>query len=226
MTMKNLKEQKKYLKKWFNITADRYDTWSLQKKFSRYEKGMQGISDGLRIELNAVKKLMRMKKGDRVLDIATGTGNYLIIAAQKGAICYGIDISSKILEVAKRKVKELNLKNVRELKIGDADKIPYPNKFFDWITCIGMSEYYPIEHIKKILLEFKRILKPNGKIVLDFSDINNLESYKFKKKSESVKTKIYLYTFRLIQKVINEMGLKILKKQTRGFKIQLLLQLK
>jgi len=176
--------------------------------------------------MGGIKKLLKVKKGDIVLDVATGTGNYLILMAKKGAICYGIDISSKILEVAKRKIKELNLKNVRELKIGDADKIPYPNKFFDWITCIGMFEYYPMEHVRKILLEFKRILKMNGKIVLDFPDINNPESYTFKKKSESVKTKVYLYNFRLIQKLINEIGLKILKKQTREFEIQLLLQLK
>ena len=213
--MKELKEQKRYLKRWYDKTAKRYDIWESKEKL---------VSESYKQEMGGIKKLLKVKKGDIVLDAATGTGNYLILMAQKGAICYGIDISPKILEVAKKKAEKLNLKNVKELKIGDADKIPYSDKFFDWINCVGMFEYYPIEHVKKIFLEFRRVLKNKGKIVVDFPDINNQEAHKFREKSESVKTKVYLYNFKTVEKVIKDLGLKILKKQIRGFEIQLLLQ--
>jgi demethylmenaquinone methyltransferase/2-methoxy-6-polyprenyl-1,4-benzoquinol methylase len=206
----NLKKQKKYLKRWYNKTAEDYD-----RRGKEFNYG---------VELKGIKKLLDIKKGEFVLDVATGTGHYLILMAKKGPICYGIDISKRILNVAKRKVKKLKLNNVRELRIGDADKIPYPNSFFDWVTCIGLIEYYPIKHTKKILLEFRRVLKERGKIVLDFPDIKNKEAHEFKEKSESVKTNVYLYDFKKIKDMLIKLKFKILTKQIRGFEIQFLLQ--
>ncbi len=222
--MKNIAKQKQSLKKWFDATADRYDSWGQQEKFSEYEKGMQWISDGLRVELNAAKKLMLMRKGDRVLDVATGTGNYLIAAAQRGAACYGIDLSEKILEVARAKVKKLGLKNVKELKIADADKLPYENNFFDWVTCIGMFDYYSPSHSKNVLKEFKRVLKSNGKMLIDFCDASNQQSWEFKKKSATVNHKVYLYSQKQIKDVVKSAGLRILKQQVAGPQVQVLLK--
>lgn len=205
-----LKEQKKYLKKWYNKTAEHYDTW-----------GGKPITELTSVEMQGVKKFLNAKKGETVLDAATGTGNYLILAAKKGATCYGTDISPKMLKVARRKAKKFM--NVKELLLADADDLPYQNNFFDWITCIGMLEYYPITHAKKILLEFKRVLKNKGRIILDFPDKKDQKAMAFKRKSESVKTKVYLYDLNKITKMIKETGFKQIKKQKRGFEIQLLL---
>jgi hypothetical protein len=73
-------------------------------------------------------------------------------------------------------------------------------------------------------LEFKRVLKNNGKIILDFPNINNHKIYEFRKKSESVRTKVYLYNFEKIRRIIKKIGFIILKKQIRGIAIQLLIQ--
>ncbi|MCX6748708.1 MAG: methyltransferase domain-containing protein [Candidatus Pacearchaeota archaeon] len=214
--MNNLKEQKSYLKKWYNTTAEKYDTWGSNKKL---------VSEIYEDEFEGVKKILDIKEGEKILDVATGTGNYLILAATKKAICYGIDISPKMLEIARKKINKLNFRNVVDLKIGDADKIPYENDTFDWITCIGMFEYYPIEHVKKILIEFKRVLKNTGKIITDFPDINNSKAKEFKDKSEMVNTSVYLYNFDLIEDLIKEHNFSIIKKQIRGFEIQLLLKI-
>lgn len=208
--MENLKEQKNYLKEWYNKTAEQYDSWDTEGK--------------LDAEFEGIRELLNIKKGEKVLDVATGTGIYLILAAKRGAICYGVDITPNILEVAKKKVKSLKLKNVKELKIADADNLPYDRNSFDWITCIGMLEYYPIEHAQKILIEFKRILKENGKILIDFPDITNPEAQAFKSKSEAVNTKVYLYNFGEIDKILKGLGLRIVKKQIKRIEIQLLLE--
>ena len=208
--MENLKEQKNYLKEWYTKTAKQYDSWDTEGK--------------LDAEFEGIKELLNVKKGEKVLDVATGTGIYLILAAKRDAICYGVDITPDILQVAKNKVKALKLKNVKELKIADADNLPYKDNSFDWITCIGMFEYYPIEHAQKILIEFKRVLNNTGKIIMDFPDINNPEAHTFKSKSESVNTKVYLYNFNKIEKMLKDLGLKIVKKQVKRIEIQLLLE--
>jgi len=212
--MVDLIKQKKFLKKWYDKTADKYDSWGDNEKL---------VSENCKKEMEGIKKILDVKKGDYCLDVATGTGNYLILMAEKGAICYGIDLSPNILEVTKNKVNKLGLKNVKELIVGDSDKLPYSDNFFDWVTCIGMFEYYPIEHVEKILIEFQRVLKKNGKILIDFPDINNSESLYFKNKSESVNTDVFLYDFNLIEKLIKKLQLNIIKKQIVGFEIQILL---
>ncbi len=205
-----LKEQKKYLKKWYNKTAEKYDTW-----------GGKPVAEQMSAEMQGINKILKIKKGSTLLDVATGTGNYLLLAAKKGAACYGTDISPKMLKVAKRKAKKF--KNVKELQLADADSLPYKNNSLDWITCIGMLEYYPASHVKKILLEFRRVLKSNGRAIIDFPDKTDKEAKVFKRKSESVKTKVYLYDFKKIMKLLKETGFKIQKKQKRGFEIQVLL---
>lgn len=205
-----LKEQKKYLKKWYNKTAEKYDTWEGKP-----------VTELMSAEMQGIKNLLKIKKGNTVLDVATGTGNYLLLAAKKGAVCYGTDISPKMLKVAKRKAKKF--KNVKELRLADADKLPYKNESFSWITCIGMLEYYPVTYAKKILLEFRRALKNKGRMIIDFPDKTDPEAKVFKRKSESVKTKVYLYDFKKILKVLKETGFKIQKKQKIGFEIQVLL---
>ena len=161
--MVDLIKQKKFLKKWYDKTADKYDSWGDNEKL---------VSENCKKEMEGIKKILDVKKGDYCLDVATGTGNYLILMAEKGAICYGIDLSPNILEVTKNKVNKLGLKNVKELIVGDSDKLPYSDNFFDWVTCIGMFEYYPIEHVEKILIEFQRVLKKNGKIIFVLGDMH------------------------------------------------------
>ena len=138
-----MKQIARKLERWYSKEAKRYDS-RLQKEFAEeFKKEFSGVS-----------KLLKVRKEDKVLDVATGTGNYLILAAKRGAICYGIDISKKMIEVAKRKTKRM--KNIKELCIEEANNLSYPSDYFNWITCIGMFEHYQIEEGVRILKEFKR----------------------------------------------------------------------
>jgi ubiquinone/menaquinone biosynthesis C-methylase UbiE len=153
---------------------------------------------------------------DVVLDIATGTGNYLIEMAKGGATCYGIDLSPEMVRQAKRKVREQNLDNmVKEIKVGDSEKLPYPNGFFDFVTCIGMLEYYPIQYSRIVLAEIKRVLKLNGKCFVDISNPNS-------KKAQSCKH-TYKYNLKTFDDTISKIGLKILAKNEVETMLQYLL---
>lgn len=86
---------------------------ALEKKAEKYDKGIRYLTLG---RLPKIKRYISdnlICKNDTVLDIGMGTGTFLILCANKGAITIGIDNSEKMLEVAKR-----NINRVR-----DANKI-------------------------------------------------------------------------------------------------------
>ena len=100
--------------------------------------------------------------GQKVLDIATGTGMVAIKAAQivgnEGRVI-GIDISTGMLEVAKRKVEALGLTNV-EFQLADAETLDFPANSFDCILCssalVWMSDLVRSLHL------WHRFLRPGG----------------------------------------------------------------
>nr|WP_293164561.1 methyltransferase domain-containing protein [Okeania sp. SIO2C9] len=79
----------------------------------------------------------QIKPGDKVLDIATGTCHIAIEVAQlvgNNGRVVGIDISSGILEQARKKVAQLNLTNI-EFQLADGENIDFPANSFDLIFC-------------------------------------------------------------------------------------------
>ncbi|WP_248277572.1 methyltransferase domain-containing protein [Brasilonema sp. UFV-L1] len=104
----------------------------------------------------------QINPGYDVLDIATGTGHVAIEAAQRvrasGRIV-GVDISTQMLSVARRKVEALNLSNV-ELQLADAEALNFPSNSFDRILC---ANAFPLmSDMEATLRQWMRFLKPNG----------------------------------------------------------------
>lgn len=76
------------------------------------------------IETNAEEFIDRLalKPGDRVLDVACGTGNLAIPAARAGAVVTGVDIATNLLEQARARAEAEGLK--AQFDEGDAEKLP------------------------------------------------------------------------------------------------------
>jgi demethylmenaquinone methyltransferase / 2-methoxy-6-polyprenyl-1,4-benzoquinol methylase len=118
------------------------------------------------------KKLVAMlsqKHPLRILDVATGTGDVAIsLASLNPEQIVGIDISDKMLNIARRKVTEKGLQEVISFKQGDAERIPFADGAFDAVTvAFGVRNY---EDLCKGLSEMKRVLRPGGTMmILEFS---------------------------------------------------------
>ncbi len=167
-------------------------------------------------EIDGFRNLVKVKHGEIVLDVATGTGIYLIEMAKKGAQCYGLDASPKMLAQLKRKIEQLELEgNVEEIRVCEADKIPYPNDFFDWVSCIGMLEYYPIEYADMALNEIRRVLKPSKKCFIDIPDPGDKENQN--------RDYLYKYDLKTFENMLNKIGFDILAKNVAARMIQYLL---
>lgn len=91
------------------------------------------------------------------LDLGCGTGEMmkLILQQNEDKSLYGIDLSEKMLDVAKEK-----LGNRVKLTLGDSEQRPFPDSFFDVVYCNDSFHHYPAPN--KVLSEISRVLKPKG----------------------------------------------------------------
>jgi demethylmenaquinone methyltransferase/2-methoxy-6-polyprenyl-1,4-benzoquinol methylase len=106
----------------------------------------------------------------QILDVATGTGDLAIAAAKAipEATITGVDISEGMLEVGRKKLKELSLDQQISLHTGDSEALPFDANTFDAVTCAyGVRNF---EHLEAGLRDMHRVLRPGGKIaILEFS---------------------------------------------------------
>ena len=101
----------------------------------------------------------------KILDIATGTADIAIeLTKIIDSEIIGVDLSQKMLNVGREKIKSNNLSKQIILESGDAEKLIYDNEFFDLITIgFGVRNF---ENLEKGLLESNRVLKKNGELII------------------------------------------------------------
>lgn len=113
----------------------------------------------------AVKRVMR-HGADRILDVATGTGDLAIRLARKvdPISVTGIDLSEGMLDRGRRKVADADLGDVVKLVKGDCLELPFPSDSFDAVTvAYGVRNF---ENILMGLKEMARVLKPGGMVMI------------------------------------------------------------
>jgi demethylmenaquinone methyltransferase/2-methoxy-6-polyprenyl-1,4-benzoquinol methylase len=116
----------------------------------------------------AVNKLREIQP-KRILDLATGTGDFAIALLKLNPTqIIGMDISSGMLDVGKNKMKAKNVSHIIDMQLGDSENMPFEDAYFDAITVgFGVRNY---EHLEKGLTEMLRVTRSGGKIViLEFS---------------------------------------------------------
>ena len=124
------------------------------------------ISFGIEIKWRRrVVAILKKKKPNSILDIATGTGDLAINLVETGAQrIVGLDISPGMLEVGKNKVASKNLNQTIEMIVGDSENLPFEPNSFDAVTvAFGVRNF---ETLEKGLAEIYRVLKPKGTFVV------------------------------------------------------------
>jgi SAM-dependent methyltransferase len=99
----------------------------------------------------------------RVLDVPCGTGRIAVPLAELGYDVAGLDISNRVLEVARAAGPALDLRQ------GDMRELPWPDESFDAVlnlwTAFGYFETQAED--ERVLAEFARVLRRGGRLVLD-----------------------------------------------------------
>lgn len=105
---------------------------------------------------------MGIHRGQRVLDVACGTGNTAIPAARAGANVAGVDIAPNLLEQARRRAESERL-DVEFIE-GDAEAIPFGAGEFDVVISMFGAMFAP--RPERVAAELLRVCKPGGAIAM------------------------------------------------------------
>lgn len=106
----------------------------------------------------ATTRAIDPKPGERILDIACGTGTSTLPLAKTGATVVGVDFSPEMIAEAGRKHPRI------EFRQADAMKLPFGDDEFDAVTIsFGLRN---VQDPKQALAEMYRVLKPGGRLVV------------------------------------------------------------
>jgi ubiquinone/menaquinone biosynthesis C-methylase UbiE len=103
-----------------------------------------------------------VRSGQKVLDVATGSGNTAISAARRYCEATGIDYVPELIEQAKQRARAEKLEI--SFEVGDAENLPYPDASFDVVLSTVGVMFAPNQ--EKAAAELLRVCKPGGKIGL------------------------------------------------------------
>ena len=157
-------EEKQYIGQLFDRIASTYD----------------GLNHGLSLNIDKAwrrKAVSLMPPVQHVLDVAIGTADLTIEMLRRGKAeqVTGIDLSDKMMEIGKQKVKKLianSQKPTAEFIHANAQHMPFENNAFDAVTCAYGCRNF--QNLDEGLSEMFRVLKPGGQVtILEFSYPSN-----------------------------------------------------
>lgn len=96
--------------------------------------------------------------GQRVLEVGCGTGVFLRAAADRGAEVVGLDASEALLELARARVPEA------DLRLGDMQFLPFEDDVFDVVA--GFNSFFFAADLVAALREAGRVAKPGPPVVI------------------------------------------------------------
>lgn len=115
---------------------------------------------------NAAIRSLKPFAPRRVLDVATGTGDFALLSARKlqPEHLLGVDISEGMLTVGRQKVKEAGMESVIEFRKDDCMALNLPDASYDAVTvAYGVRNF---EDLERGLREMLRVLRPGGRLVI------------------------------------------------------------
>jgi len=109
---------------------------------------------------------LRLKPGDRVLDVACGSGASAIPAAQsvgESGTVLGVDLAERLLELARAKARQLGLTNIR-FQVGDMERSGCADENFDAVVCVFGIFFLP--DMARAVRELWRMVRQGGQLAI------------------------------------------------------------
>jgi SAM-dependent methyltransferase len=122
--------------------------------------------------LDSLNGLLNIKKGQKALDACCGSGRLSLALAKKGLEVVGVDYSHTQIENRKHETRNLNfvVNNIEDYR--SAHKFDY---IFNFFSSFG---YADAETNIGILKNFSHLLKPDGRLILDYWNCSNIKFQK------------------------------------------------
>ena len=120
------------------------------------------IAGGLTMSTDQTLRVARIRPGERVLDLATGTGITAIAARERGANVTGVDLTPELLVVARKKAEDEGFGDI-DFREGDAEALPFADASFDVVLSTCGHMFAPDQ--PKVAAELARVTRPRGRVV-------------------------------------------------------------
>jgi ubiquinone/menaquinone biosynthesis C-methylase UbiE len=130
-------------------------TWA-SGDYDQVARGIQAVADH-------VVRSAHIRGGERVLDVACGTGNTTLAARARGAVVTGLDLTPELLAVARRRAAEADFGDIT-WKEGDAENLPFADGTFDVVVSSCGLMFAPDQ--QKVADEVARVTKRGGRIAI------------------------------------------------------------
>ena len=149
-----------------NLLEEIQNYWN--HRYTGYSKVNQKELEGIQRERwkEQLKRLLPANQDLRVLDIGTGPGFFSIILEELGyTTITAIDVSNKMLEVAKENIQQYGKEHSSiQLIQMDAQKLEFDSESFDIIVSRNLT--WNLEKPQQAYSEWLRVLKPNGALFI------------------------------------------------------------
>ena len=148
--------KRRYVRTLFATIADRYDLITIVLSYAQDRRWKRRLV-----------AMAAPAPGVRALDLATGTGDIALSCAERGAQVVGLDITPRMIELAREKAA-----GTVRFTVGDMMALPFPGASFDLVTT-----GYGLRNVPNLTLaidEICRVLRPGGRLLsLDFNRPSN-----------------------------------------------------
>jgi ubiquinone/menaquinone biosynthesis C-methylase UbiE len=114
--------------------------------------------------LEQIVPTFRIKQGQKVLDVGTGTGvliSFLLKSVGSTGHITAVDYAQKMAVVCSVKFSQFSNVNVM---VEEVENLSFPSQSFDAITCFGLFPH--LENKKQALCEMNRVLRPRGRLII------------------------------------------------------------
>lgn len=149
-------------------------------------------------------------KGKKVLEVGVGAATDFLQWAKNGAELYGIDLTPEAVAHAQHRLGLYGC-SAQEIKVADAENLPFDDDFFDIVYSWGVIHHSP--DTPKALKEIIRVLKPAGKAKLMVYNRKSVLAYVFWVKHAGLK-------FKWNQSVADVLWNKMESYGTKGYTIE------
>jgi ubiquinone/menaquinone biosynthesis C-methylase UbiE len=124
--------------------------------YDQIARSIQAVADH-------VVRSARIRGGERVLDIACGTGNTALMARARGAAVTGLDLTPELLSIARARAEGVGYGDIT-WKEGDAENLPFPDGTFDVVVSSCGLMFAPDQ--QKVANEVARVTSRGGRIAI------------------------------------------------------------